>query len=167
MAVNRGTEAYDLSLFEARPAKVVSLKANKKLEKEQQRRRAIQSFLNTLATICVAALVLVVVGMLIVSRVKMVELDDQINDLQKRITILQSEKIRLSDELSSKTSIKSVEEYAHNVLGMQKIESSQIQYIESENSDKAEVAEDKNSSFLKALGSAIEKFFTQLAYLFE
>jgi cell division protein FtsL len=167
MAFNRGTEAYDLSIFEPRPAKVVSLKANKKFQKEQQRRRAIQSFLNTVATICVAALAVIVIGMMIVSRIQMTELDDHINDLQKQLTVLQSEKIRLTDELASKTSIKSVEEYAYDVLGMQKIESSQIQYIESENSDKAVVAEDKKINFLEEVGSAIVNFFTQLAYLVE
>lgn len=167
MAANRGTEAYDLSLFEPRPAKVVNLKTNKKFQKKQQQRRAIQSFLNTFATICVAAFAVAVVGMMIASRIKMTELDGQINDLEKQITALQSEKIRLTDELSSKTSIKSVEEYAYNVLGMQKIESSQVKYIESENCDKAVVADKAKGSFFKAAGSAISNFFTQLAYLFE
>lgn len=167
MAVNRGTEAYDLSLFEERPAKVVKLKTNKKLQKEQQRKNAIQSLLNTAATLCVAAMVVTVLGMMIMSRVRLTELDDQINSLEKHVTQLQSEKVRLTDELASKTSTRSVEEYAYNVLGMQKIESSQIEYIESDNSDKAVVAEDKNTNVLEASWSGIVNFFTQLAYLFE
>ena len=65
MAANRGTEAYDLSLFEPRPAKVVNLKTNKKFQKKQQQRRAIQSFSTPLATICVAAFAVAVVGMMI------------------------------------------------------------------------------------------------------
>ena len=36
MAANRGTEAYDLSLFEPRPAKVVNLKTNKNSRKNSR-----------------------------------------------------------------------------------------------------------------------------------
>ncbi|HBT64827.1 MAG TPA: hypothetical protein DEB10_09240, partial [Ruminococcaceae bacterium] len=71
MAINRGTEAYDLSLFEERPAKIVKLHTNKKLQKEKQRRNAIQSLLNTVATLCVAALVVTVIGMMIMSKVRL------------------------------------------------------------------------------------------------
>ena len=108
-----------------------------------------------------------VLGMLIVSRVRLTEMDGKINKVEKQLVILQSEKIRLTDELARKTSTKSVEEYAYNTLGMQKIESSQIEYIASDNSDKAVVADESNTNVLEAAGSAIVKFFTQLAYLFE
>ena len=40
MAVTRGTEAYDLSLFEERPAKVVKLEANKRLQKGKAAQRS-------------------------------------------------------------------------------------------------------------------------------
>jgi cell division protein FtsL len=167
VAVTRGTEAYDLSLFEERPAKVVKLEANKRLQKEKQRREAIQSAMNTIATLCIAALAVTVMGMMIMSRVRLTEMDSKIKSMEKHLVELQSEKVRLNDELASKTSTKSVEEYAYNVLGMQKIESSQIEYIESKNSDKAVVSEDTNKNVLEAAGSAIVKFFSQLAYLFE
>ncbi|MDD3692764.1 MAG: cell division protein FtsL [Oscillospiraceae bacterium] len=165
--MNNRTEAYDLSLFEPRPAKVVKLKTNKKLQKAQKRKNVIQSIINTTATICVAALAVTVIGMLIVSRVRLTEMDDKINSMEKQLIVLQSEKTRLTDELARKTSTKSVEEYAYETLGMQKVDSTQIEYIESENTDKAVVANKENSGFLKAAGQAIIKFFTQLAYLFD
>ena len=167
MAAGRGTEAYDLSLFEKRPAKIVKFETNKKLKKEQKRRNAIQSILNTVATLCVAVMAVTVLGMLIVSRVRLTEMDGKINKVEKQLVILQSEKIRLTDELARKTSTKSVEEYAYNTLGMQKIESSQIEYIASDNSDKAVVADESNKNVIEAAGKAIVNFFTQLAYLFE
>ncbi|HBT64828.1 MAG TPA: hypothetical protein DEB10_09245 [Ruminococcaceae bacterium] len=94
-------------------------------------------------------------------------MDDKINTMEKRLTELQSEKIRLTDQLASKTSTKSVEEYAYNVLGMQKIESSQIEYIESENGDKAVVSKKTDSNVFETTLASIGNFFTQLAYLFE
>lgn len=167
MAVNKGTEAYDLSLFEPRPAKVVKIKTNKKLQKAQRRKNAIQSIINTTATLCVAAVAVSVIGMLIVSRVRLTEMDDKINSMEKQMVVLQSEKTRLTDELARKTSTKSVEEHAYEKLGMQKIESSQIEYIASENTDKAVLADKEDTSFLKTAGQAIINFFTQLVYMFE
>ncbi|MDD2363140.1 MAG: cell division protein FtsL [Oscillospiraceae bacterium] len=167
MAVNRGTEAYDLSLFEKRPAKIVEFETNKKAQREKQRRNAIQSFLNTAATLCVAAVALMVIGVLIFSRIRLTELDNKIKDMDKRLVVLNSETIRLNDELARKTSTKSVEEYAYNELGMQKIESSQIEYIVSDNTDKAVIVKKEDKNVLEAAGSAIVNFFTGLAYLFE
>jgi hypothetical protein len=94
-------------------------------------------------------------------------MDDKIKDIDKQLVVLKSEQIRLNDELSRKTSTKSVEEYAYNELGMQKIESSQIEYIASNNTDKAVIVEKEDKNVLEAAGSAIVNFFTGLAYLFE
>ena len=100
MAVNRGTEAYDLSLFEPKPAKIVELKPNKKLLKAQKKKAKIQAFLNTVVTLCVAAITISVLGLMIASRVRMTELDSVINQREQRIVELQSEKTRLTDELA-------------------------------------------------------------------
>lgn len=167
MAIQNGTEAYDLSLFETKPAKVVDLKPNKKLQKAKQQKMVMQSILNTAATLCVAAVVVSVLGLMITSRVRMTELDTVINTKEEDLVVLQSEKIRLMDELASKTSTEEVEEYAENVLGMQKVESSQIIYISAESGDKVEMADAGNASIIETIGSAITKFFKQLVYLFE
>lgn len=166
MAANRGSEAYDLSLFEERPAKVVPLKPNKKMQKAQERKNAMQSLLNTLATLLVAASVIAVMGIMITSRVRLTEMDSIISQKQQQLVVLQSENTRLTDELASKTSIKSVEEYASNTLGMQKIEPSQIEYIQAASGDKTVLSDQRNESVLEAAGRAISKFFTQVAYLF-
>lgn len=167
MAVNRGTEAYDLSLFEPKPAKIVELKPNKKLLKAQKKKAKIQAFLNTVATLCVAAVTVSVLGLMIASRVRMTELDSVINQREQRIVELQSEKTRLTDELARKVSTKSVEEYATNTLGMQKVEAYQIEYISVDDGDKVELADGGSDSILESIGSAVSNFFGQLAYLFE
>ena len=167
MADNRGTEAYDLSLFEPKPAKIVELKPNKKLIKAQKKKAKIQSILNTMATLSVAALTVTVLGLMLASRIRMTELDSAINAREDQLVVLQSEETRLSDELARKVSAKSVEEYAQNTLGMQKIESYQVEYISVESGDKVELAAEDNGSILESIGSAISNFFAQLAYLFE
>ncbi len=167
MPANRGTEAYDLSLFEPKPAKIVQLKKNKKALKQQQRKNAIQSFLNTAATLCVAALVVTVLGLIIGSRAQLATLNKAINDRETRLVELQSEKTRLTDELARKTSTQNVEEYAKNVLGMQKVDSNQIEYIYTENTDKVVMADPQNGSILDKIVSSVSKFFSQVAYLLE
>lgn len=166
MAANRGSEAYDLSLFEERPAKVVQLKPNKKMQKAQQRKNAIQSFLNTMATLLVASSVIAIMGLMITSRVKLTEMDSMISQRQQQLVVLQSENTRLTDELASKTSTKNVDDYASNTLGMQKVEPSQIEYIQAASGDKTVLSDNQDKSVLETVGLAISKFFTQIAYLF-
>ena len=123
--------------------------------------------LNTFATLCVAAVAVTVIGLMITSRVRMTELDSVINERNQQLTVLQSEHTRLTDELQRKVSTESVEDYAENVLGMQKLEAYQVEYIRVESGDKMVVADEGNDSILGTIGSAVSNFFSQLAYLFE
>lgn len=165
MAMNRGNEAYDLSLFEPKPAKVVELKPNKKMQKAQQRKNAIQSLLNTAATLFVASCVIAVMGLMIFNRVQLTEMDSVINQKQQQLVVLQSENTRLTDELARKTTTKQVEDYASNTLGMQKAEPAQIEYINPENSDKTVLPQEENASILDSALAVVTKFFNHIAYL--
>lgn len=167
MAVNRGTEAYDLSLFEPRPAKIVDIKTDKRLKKAQKHQNAVQAFLNAAVKLCIASMIVASIGLMIGCRVKLTEMDNQISGCKQKIVILQSEKTRLSGELAGKVSTESVQQYAEKVLGMQKIEANQIEYIPADSGDKVVAAHATNPSILDTFGSSIKKFFSQLAYLFE
>lgn len=100
----RGSEAYDLSLFEPKQAKIVPLKPNKKQAKAQQRRSRIQSLLNTAVTLALAGLVITSLGMMVAGRVRITEMDAQITTQQEQLSNLQSEHVRLTSELAAKTS---------------------------------------------------------------
>lgn len=162
MAANKGNEAYDLSLFEAKPAKVVELKPNKKMQKAQQRKNAIQSLLNTSATLLISACVIAVMGLMIFNRVELTKMDRSIDQKQQQLVVLQSENTRLTDELARKTTTKQVEDYASNTLGMQKMEASQIEYINPENADKTVLPQNESGSILDSLISAAQKFLNKL-----
>ncbi|MBQ9899389.1 MAG: cell division protein FtsL [Ruminococcus sp.] len=49
--------------------------------------------------------------------------------MNEQLDLAEAENVRLQSELESKMSAKNVEDYAEKVLGMQKIDSSQIKYI--------------------------------------
>ena len=91
----RGSEAYDLSLFEPKQAKIVPLKPNKKQAKAQQRRSRIQSLLNTAVTLALAGLVITSLGMMVAGRVRITEMDAQITTQQEQLSNLQSEHVRI------------------------------------------------------------------------
>lgn len=162
----RGSEAYDLSLFEPKRAEIVPLKPNKKLEKAQQRRARVQSFLNAAVTLAVAAAVISVVAVMITNRVKLTEMNSTIAAQKQQLQILQSEHERLTTDLAAKTSAQSVEDYA-DATGMQDVESGQIAYITVDEGEATPQPEPQEKNLLEKAGDAIANFFSQLAYLFD
>lgn len=162
----RGSEAYDLSLFEPKQAKIVALKPNKKLEKIQKRRNRIQSVLRVAATLCVALTVVGITGMMISSRVRLTEMNVTIDQQEEELSILKSEYVRITNELSQKASPQAVEEYAQQELGMRQVEPYQIQYVTIDDGEGAAAAEAQPNIF-ERIGTAIANFFSSLAYLFQ
>ena len=162
-----GSEAYDLSLFEERPARSLKVvKPSKKAVKEQRRHRRIQAFVNGAVTILVAVVVCAVVGIMIYDRVQITEINDQILQKQEELGILESEEIRLSNELASQTSAEQVDAYASE-NGMQKIDSYQLHYITVDAGDRLEVADDGEQDFFESIAAGIGNFFNWVAYLFD
>ena len=161
-----GSEAYDLSLFEERPARLKVVKPSKKAIKEQRRRRRVQSVINTAVTMLVVTAVCAVVGLMIFNRVQITEINDQIIQKQEELDILESETIRLSNELASQTSAEQVDAYAA-ANGMQKIDSYQVQYITVDAGDKLEVMDDGEKGLFETVAAGITDFFHWVAYLFE
>ena len=94
-----GTEAYEMSLFEPKQAKIVELKPNKKQLKAQKRRARIQKVLNVAAAAVVSAIVIGVVAFTLTSRAQLNEMNSLINQKQEDIQNLQEEYERLSTEL--------------------------------------------------------------------
>lgn len=170
MAMNtpiHGSEAYDLSLFEERPARSLKVvKPSAKAQREARRRQRIQTVLNTAVTLLVVTVVCAVVGLMIFNRVKITEINDQIIQKQEELGILQSESIRLSGELAAQTSAEQVDAYAA-ANGMQKIEGYQLQYITVDAGDKLEVADNGEQDFFESVAAGVTDFFHWVAYLFE
>lgn len=162
-----GSEAYDLSLFEERPARALRVvKPSKKALKEQRRRQRWQTVINTVTTLLVATVVCAVIGLMIFNRVKITEINDQILQKQEELGILQSETIRLSNQLAAQTSAEQVDAYAA-ANGMQKIDVYQLRYITVEAGDKLEVADNDEMDFFESVAAGISDFCHWVTYLFE
>jgi len=81
---------------------------------------------------------------------------NEITAANSELATLEAENVRIRSELDAKVSLKNVEDYVENVLGMKKIDNSQIKYIKIQNSDIISVPEKEDSIFAKA-GDFIEK----------
>ncbi len=95
-------------------------------------------------------------------QVELSEVYSEQSDLTAELVKLQDENLSLESELESRTGLTQVEEYAENNLGLQKLDKSQIEYVEVENESVAEVVETEDDnifvSIKKWLKSVLEYF---------
>ncbi|HWP51680.1 MAG TPA: hypothetical protein VN626_08295 [Clostridia bacterium] len=74
--------------------------------------------------------VLVIVCAILYNNMILTELTSQIEDTEAQFELLKNENRLMQMELEGKTSLRSVQEMAENQLGMAKVESYQVQYID-------------------------------------
>ncbi len=122
-----GSEAYDLSLFEPKSAKITPL-PNKKVTKADKRRAKLQKIINGAATVVVACCVVFVLAAMITSQVQLTETNNIITQTNEKSGELAGEIKRLEGALAAKTSAESVAEYAEQ-KGFEQIQSGQIDYF--------------------------------------
>ncbi len=148
---NYGSEAYDLSLFEKKKAKITPLHS-KKATKAEKRRARIQKLLNAMATVLVSGGVLMVITLMITSQIRLTEMNSNINRQETLLNEAVSETKRLESELAAQTSAQSVEQYAESV-GLRQMESGQIDYI---TVTVPETVEEPEQGLLATIWSAIQ-----------
>ncbi len=77
---------------------------------------------------------------------------NKVTDLNRQLNLAEAENVRLQSELESKMSAKNVEDYAENVLGMKKMDSSQIKYIKIQTDDVVNIPEQEKGIIAKVKG---------------
>lgn len=85
----------------------------------------------------------------IYSNVQHLQISRQITTMQKELSDLQSENIRMQSEIAGKTSNKNIQEYVENVLGMRTIDASQIEYVQIQTADVVEIPEAEQNLYVK------------------
>lgn len=131
--------AYNLDNFAAKTEqqhdeelKTRSLRAIKNRRK-QKSVAPVKFILDAVAVIAVALI-------MIYSQVVLTELTAEVNSYESKISALDTERMRLEGELEASTSIKTLEETAEKSLGLSKIDSSQIEYVNLTGEDEISVA---------------------------
>lgn len=120
--------AYDYSIYE--PVKKREPEQRIKVKKTVQQSSGIVFKAIFLAVASAALLCAIIYG-----NAEKTRLYNEMLSLDNQITLLASDNVRMQSEIEAKTNIKIVEEYAVNVLGLQKLDNSQIEYIELQKED--------------------------------
>ena len=123
----------------------------------QARQDMLRSAIQTAKIISVALILIAMLATLLYSRLKVDELDREISNMNTKIEAAQSENVRLNMEIESVISLKNVEDYAQSQLGMVKMESNQIEYIDLSGDDKVTLSGDKTVRTRIASRSDTEK----------
>ncbi len=137
MAANNA--AYDFSRFEVpeSPKAAPAAQQRPKLRVVTNRRPVAKS--NPLPKLGLVLLMIVMIVMVIYSQVVLSELSSEISSAQSRLTALESESTRLSAQLTSAGSSKALEEYATTKLGLSKMDSAQITYVNMNEQDRSQI----------------------------
>ncbi|MBC3517051.1 hypothetical protein H8K20_11665 [Neobittarella massiliensis] len=144
-------QAYDLSLFENREPKMRVIKN----EKPQPKKKGAPA-----GKVLLAAIAICVTGLMIYSRVVLTELGDQLSTAKDNLATLTSTTKQLDMQLETRMSLKNVEQYASTQLGLVRVDSKQVEYVDLEQQNKIEVSEEKSpvASFFGGLAAKIKEY---------
>ncbi|MGN0610106.1 MAG: hypothetical protein ACI4J6_12930 [Oscillospiraceae bacterium] len=155
--MSKGSLAYDLSKYENAAPKLTS-DEKAKIKVRKAKPEAAGSAPRIIVLALAAGLLL---GLVIYGKVENAAIHSEISAETKRVDILRSENVRMQTEIESKSALKSVEEYAVNVLGMQKLDKSQIEYLSLENGNVVDIPDNSDNLFVR-IKHAFEDFVEYL-----
>ncbi len=143
--MNRGNAAYDLSKYENAAPKLTDGEKSK-IVVRKAKSKPTASAPKILITAVMAVLVL---SLVVYPKVQQATVMSDINKLNDQVMILESENVRMQTAIESKSALKAVEDYAVDVLGMQKLDKSQIEYLSIENGNVIDIPEENENFFVK------------------
>lgn len=129
--------SFDVSRSSAAPAYVPDTQRRLKVRENEKRKSKKQllkeqriGFANIVMIVTASLLVLAMFFGVIKTFAVKNELNHEIADLESQLSVSQSENTRINSELNSLVSMSMIDQYAVEKLGMTKIQSHQIRYID-------------------------------------
>lgn len=151
--MSRNNLAYDLTKYED----VAPEKAPKIRIRRQKAENVGSAPKLIVMTVAAGALL----GTVIYGKVENTAIHSEIAAQSQYVEMLESENVRMQSELEEKTALKSVENYAEQVLGMQKLDKSQIEYVSISNGNIIDIPESNDNIFVR-IKIAFEDFVEYL-----
>ena len=160
--MDRQNVAYDLSMYESllepRPEK--QSKPQHQHQAKTVKLKNKKAFKTALNVLSIAVAVSMVIG-IIYTNSQITEITTNISQVQKEITELESEKAYLNFTMESRMSLNEIEDYAVGVLGMVKMDSTQVEYIEIESENKVEFSGENLSDKIEEAVQPVLSYFAQ------
>ena len=158
--MDRQNVAYDLSMYESllepRPVKQERTQHQAKTVKLKNKR----AFKTALSMLSIAVVVSMIIG-IVYTNSQITEITTDISAVQREITELESEKAYLDFTLESRMSLNEIEDYAVNVLGMVKMDSTQVEYIEIESENMVEFSGENFGDKIEEAVQPVLSYFAQ------
>ena len=151
--MSKNNLAYDLTKYED-----VAPEKTRKIQVRRQRAEHVGSVPKMFVTIAAAGLLL---GAVIYGKVENAAIYSEITAQTKYVDMLNSENVRMQSEIEEKTALQFVESYAEDVLGMQKLDKSQVEYVNVSGGSVVDIPENEENFFVKLRNS----FNDFLAYI--
>lgn len=143
--------AYDYTEYEVLPEenpKPIEHRRNLKLKPR------VSTALRLIITGTVAGFMLFA---MVFGKVELSKVYSEQSELQEQLSQLNEDNLSLKSELDAKTGLSQVEEYAENTLGLQKLDKSQVEYVEVETDDVIEAVDKDENIFV-----SIKKWFSDV-----
>ena len=139
--MNRNNLAYDLTKYED-----VAPERAPKIRVRRQRAEHVGSVPKMIVITATAGVML---GAVIYGKVENAAIHAEITSQTKQLEMLASENVRMQSEIEEKTALKSIEAYAEDVLGMQKLDKYQIEYVNISNGSVVDIPESEDNIFIR------------------
>ncbi|MCH5194374.1 MAG: hypothetical protein J1F11_10455 [Oscillospiraceae bacterium] len=145
--MSKNNLAYDLTKYEdVSPEKA----PERRIRRHHQRAEHVGSVPKMIVTISAAGLLL---GAVIYGKVENAAIYSEIAAQTRYVDMLNSENVRMQSEIEEMTSLRSLESYAEDVLGMQKLDKSQVEYVSIANGSIVDIPENEENIFVKLKNS--------------
>lgn len=156
--------AYDFSRFAPVEIPEVPVEEPKKVNTVVKKKKAKKQQVTPLAVIkfvFVSLFVMASLGSIMVGNIKITQLNDETDKMEKLLDTARSEQVSLNSKLENRMSISKVEDYASNNLGLVKTQAYQIQYVQLTNEDKVEILGNSGGiqGFFQNVINSIEEYF--------
>ncbi|MDR0974784.1 MAG: hypothetical protein LBL80_03720 [Ruminococcus sp.] len=142
---------YDFGRFEANEAEEENRKARILRHTVDPAKRG-----NIGKALVWAVLAVMLLSLPLLSEAQNTELSRQIAVKEQQLDELRSENVRLMTDIESKSAIKSVQSYAEDILGMQKLDKSQIEYVSTEGGSEVIIPDYEPGFFTKLYNSFLD-----------
>ncbi|MCM1577534.1 MAG: septum formation initiator family protein [Ruminococcus sp.] len=159
MAQRSTNLAYDISRYE----KYERIEAVKKAAPVIKGERAARPSLTPITAVSMAMIIGIglMLTLFVTSKADIAAVHADIIAATAEVQALQQENNRMKTELEQKSSQKAVETYAEEILGMQKLEKSQMEYVSLESGNMVEISEKPET-----VAAKVKSFFDKvLEYL--
>ncbi len=150
--MNSNNLAYDISKYDE-----IIREDSKKKERPITLTKPLRHTGSPIVISITALIAGIMLYLVVLGKVESADIHNQINKLKREMDTIHSENVLMQTQIEGKTSLKVVEEYASEVLGMEKLDNSQIEYISLGNENAVEIP-DKNENWFVNFKNSFNDF---------